>query len=82
MPEATMYKEAPETDVLSYRIPLLRSDVNVLGRDIESLKENVSVLKSDMKTLKADVSDLKHEVSALKMTDNRSFAEQCVGVEG
>ena len=61
-----MYKEIPEADGPSYRIPMLRSEVNIMSRDMESIKEGMTGLKGDVRVMKADVSELKQEVSGLK----------------
>ncbi|MBR2208654.1 MAG: hypothetical protein IJ859_07610 [Synergistaceae bacterium] len=65
MTEALAYKNYEEENII-YRMPMLRSEVNILRHDIDTLKTDVSELKRDVNTLKSDVSDLKKDVSILK----------------
>ena len=61
MPETT-YKETFPPEETSYRLPFIRSDVNILQRDVETIKADVTDIKHDMTALKSDVNELKSTV--------------------
>ena len=46
MPEAA-YKEAYEQEELTYRVPMLRSEVNIMRRDIDTIKNDVTELEHE-----------------------------------
>lgn len=65
MPEVAV-KEGYEHDGLTYRMPMLRSEVNILRRDVDGLKSDVAEVKRDISVLKSDVSQLKQDVRILQ----------------
>ena len=65
MPEVA-YKEAYEQEEFMYRVPMLRSEVNILSRDVDTLKNDVAEMKRDISILKSDVTELKHDVRILQ----------------
>ena len=62
MPE-TAYKETYEPEEITYRMPLLRSEINIMRRNVDSLNNDVAEIKRDVGVLKSDVADLKRNVS-------------------
>ena len=72
MPEAA-YKDIFEQDEITYRLPILRSEINIMRRDIDALKDGITELKQDAKSIKSTVAELRNDnrilqndVSALK----------------
>lgn len=45
MPEAAYKGEVYDTEEMMYRVPMLRSEVNIMRKDIDTLKNDVSKLK-------------------------------------
>lgn len=67
------YKDIFEQDEITYRLPILRSEINIIRRDIEALKDGVTELRQDVNSIKSTVADtrsdnrvLQNDVSALK----------------
>ena len=65
MPEVA-YKDVYEQEEMMYRVPMLRSEVNILSRDVDTLKNDVAEMKRDISSLKSDVTELKHDVRILQ----------------
>ena len=60
MPEVA-YKDGYDTEEAMYRIPMLRSEMNIMRRDIDTLKNDVAELKRDVTQIKSDITELKHD---------------------
>ena len=72
MPEVA-YKEIYEPEEITYRMPMLRSEVNIMRRDVENIKNDMTELTRDTSSLRSDITELKsntriiqNDVAALK----------------
>ena len=50
MPE-TAFKDTYEQEDMFYRVPMLRSEINILRRDVDTLKNDNAELKRDISSL-------------------------------
>ena len=60
------YKEVYDAEEIMYRVPILRSDVNVMRRDVDTLKSDVTELKRDLSFVKSDITELKQNTRILQ----------------
>ena len=67
MSEALAYQEKEyEFENMNYRMPMLRSEVNIVRHDIDTLRTDVSELKKDTNIIKSEISELKKDVRILQ----------------
>ena len=65
MPEVA-YKDTYEQEEFTYRIPMLRSEINIVRRDVDTLKTDTAELKHDTSSMKSELTELKSNVRIIQ----------------
>ena len=87
MPD-TAYKDTYDTEEFSYRMPIIRSEINIIRRDVDSLKSSLTELKHDNSSIQSDITELKsnsrviqNDVTSLK-SDVRDLRVEVSDLKG
>ena len=65
MPD-TAYKDAYDTEEISYRMPIIRSEITIIRRDVDAIKSGLTELKHDSSSTQSDITELKSNSRVLQ----------------